>query len=80
MILFILFLCFVSKNVNGEDLKEMKNLQSILKELETMKTMHKEIDYLKERTLALEKQNKQLNQKIEKLEIWCAAKTEKVII
>jgi septal ring factor EnvC (AmiA/AmiB activator) len=70
VISYILLFCLISQNVFGEDLHNRQNLQSILKE----------IDYLKERTLALEKQNKQLNEKIEKLENCCAEKTEEVII
>ncbi|XP_060591223.1 complement C1q tumor necrosis factor-related protein 3-like [Ruditapes philippinarum] len=66
VISYILLFCLISQNVFGEDLHNRQNLQSILKE----------IDYLKERTLALEKQNKQLNEKIEKLENCCAEKTK----
>ncbi|XP_060579445.1 complement C1q-like protein 3 [Ruditapes philippinarum] len=75
MIYCISFVCFISLTAFGEKLQEQQNLQSIWKELEKLK----EIDFLKERTLALENevkglklQNYNLNQKVETLERRCA--------
>ncbi|XP_060591218.1 uncharacterized protein LOC132746158 [Ruditapes philippinarum] len=75
MIYCISFVCFISLTAFGEKLHEQQNLQSIWKELEKLK----EIDFLKERTLALENevkglklQNYNLNQKVETLERRCA--------
>ncbi|XP_060591224.1 uncharacterized protein LOC132746163 [Ruditapes philippinarum] len=82
VISYILFVCFISKTVFGEELHEHKNMQSILNELDSMKKMLQhnsekliEIDYLRERTLALENEveglkheNHNLNQKVKTLE------------
>ncbi|XP_060591225.1 uncharacterized protein LOC132746164 [Ruditapes philippinarum] len=75
MIYCISFVCFISLTAFGEKLHEQQNLQSIWKELEKLK----EIDLLRERTLALEReveglklQNQNLNQKVETLERRCA--------
>ncbi|XP_060591216.1 uncharacterized protein LOC132746156 [Ruditapes philippinarum] len=69
MIYCISFVCFISLIAFGEKIKEQQNLQSIWKE----------IDFLKERTLALESevkglklQNDYLKQKVETLERQCA--------
>jgi predicted Rossmann fold nucleotide-binding protein DprA/Smf involved in DNA uptake len=68
--------CFISLTAFGEKLQEQQNLQSIWKELEKLK----EIDFLKERTRALELQNHYLNQKVETLERQCAEHSVEVII
>jgi uncharacterized protein YoxC len=74
--------CFISLTAFGEKIHKQQNLQSILKELDKMK----EIDFLKERTLALERdveglkhQNHNLNQKVETLERQFAEHSAQVI-
>ncbi|XP_060579446.1 uncharacterized protein LOC132736352 [Ruditapes philippinarum] len=83
---YILCICFISITVFGEELHGNQNLHLILKEMDSMKKMLQhnsekliEIDYLRERTLALEReveglkhQNHNLNQKVETLERRCA--------